>query len=151
MIHLAPVTSENLDVCVRLKVEPNQQRFVATNVFSLAQAYVNPDTAHPYAIYNDEEMVGFAMLGIDDKIKEYEIWRFMIDSQFQGKGYGRAALVLLIDHMKSRGVHELYLDHAPDNDAAAHLYGSAGFEPCGYCEDGSVLRKLTLSLKEEDA
>ena len=144
MVHLKPVTTENFEACIRLYVEDSQKSFVATNIYSLAQAYVNPKTAFPYAIYNDDELVGFAMLCIDDEQNEYEIWRFMIDAKFQGKGYGRAALMLLIDHMKSLGVKALYLDHAPDNAAAAHLYGSAGFEPCGHCEDGAVLRKLML-------
>ena len=62
MISLRPIDSSNYRECIELSVEPDQQRFVASNLQSLADAYVWREAAEPYAVYSDDEMVGFALL-----------------------------------------------------------------------------------------
>lgn len=63
MVHLKPVTKENLDAVLRLKVNDNQKRFVSSTAESLAQAYIYTKTAFPFAVYSDEIIVGFIMMG----------------------------------------------------------------------------------------
>ena len=53
----------------------------------------------PYVIKNDDEMIGFIMMSYckadlkeATQKDEYCVWRFMIDEQHQGKGYGRASV-----------------------------------------------------------
>ena len=62
MISLRPIDSSNYRECIELSVGPDQQRFVASNLQSLADAYVWREAAEPYAVYSDDEMVGFALL-----------------------------------------------------------------------------------------
>ena len=62
MISLRPVDSSNYRECIELTVAPEQERFVASNVQSLAEAYVWREGAEPYAVYSDDEMIGFALL-----------------------------------------------------------------------------------------
>ena len=48
MVRLKPVTGENLDEVLALKVHESQAGFVSTTAESLAQAYVYPETAFPF-------------------------------------------------------------------------------------------------------
>jgi len=57
-VTLRPITEENYDECLNLQVADNQKDFVATNQYSLAQAWVFYETAHPSAIYADDVMAG---------------------------------------------------------------------------------------------
>ncbi len=82
--------------CLNLNVSEAQNAFVASNMFSLAQAWVYYETAYPFAIYSDDIMVGFIMLGYYEKKSIYNIWRFMIDEKYQRKGYGKATLLLAV-------------------------------------------------------
>ena len=63
MVELKPVTKENLDAVLKLQVEDRQKGYVSTTAESLAQAYVYSDTAYPFAVYSDSEIVGFIMMG----------------------------------------------------------------------------------------
>ena len=47
-------------------------------------------------IYWNELVVGFLLLEIDKDEAEYFIWRIMIGQQYQGRGYGRKAVEVLI-------------------------------------------------------
>ena len=60
MISLRSITRDNYLECMRLKVAPEQEGFVASNAFSLANAAYVPGCT-PLAIYADETMVGFIM------------------------------------------------------------------------------------------
>ena len=61
-VTLRPLTRDNLWAVVDLKLHPGQEAFVADNIDSIANAYVEP-TFIPLAIYADDELVGFAMYG----------------------------------------------------------------------------------------
>ena len=41
-VSLRPITQKNLNECISLKVTDCQQNFIASNVKSLAEAFVNP-------------------------------------------------------------------------------------------------------------
>ena len=109
MFELRKITGNNYDECLNLKVSDAQKNFVASNIYSLAQAWVFYNTAYPFAIYADDVMVGFVMMGYDKEKNIYDIWRFMIDEKYQGKGYGRAARYLAIEYLKKDfGVKEIF-------------------------------------------
>jgi diamine N-acetyltransferase len=59
-ITLRPITPDNWELCINLKTTDEQQHFVATNLYSLAQAKVFPECI-PLALYYGETMVGFLM------------------------------------------------------------------------------------------
>ena len=50
-VSLRPITPENLDECISLKVADHQKGFVAPNIYSLAEASVSPNY-HPFGIYD---------------------------------------------------------------------------------------------------
>jgi hypothetical protein len=54
MIELKEIKEENFRECIRLNVSESQKNFVASNVYSIAQAYIHYGSAFPYGIYQDE-------------------------------------------------------------------------------------------------
>ncbi len=134
-------------------------KFVAPNSISLGQAYVtlvnNELTPIPFAIYNDDVMVGFIMMSYvkeeqDEDIDEdiYEVWRFMIDVKYQGKGYGRASLLKAIEYVKTMPygkANKLLLSYVPGNERGSNLYASVGFVETGDISHGEVVMSYDLT------
>lgn len=128
-ISLGPITNDNVVPVIELMFKPEQKGFVSTNAKSLAQAYVNPHWT-PLAIEADGVPVGFAMYGDDEDGRAWLI-RYMIDGAQQGKGYGKAALRLVLDRMRAGGAETVYLSCDRRNETALRLYEAFGFAPNG--------------------
>jgi len=161
MITLRPIAilDDNMRECIELKLTKEQQEFVAHNVVSLAQAYAMSQEdviskAVPYAIYANDTMVGFIMYGYftkdyDDSYGEdhYYFWRFMVDIKYQGKGYGKAALLQLLDEIKSKPHGEAeycYVSYEPKNVGAKEMYDKLGFAETGQIIDGETVSRLKI-------
>ena len=137
MVRLKPVTGENLDEVLELKVHESQAGFVSTTTESLAQAYVYPETAFPFAVYDDQTIVGFIMMGYYEAKQYYTLWKLLIDKRYQRQGYGRQALEQGIVFLKETfRVKEIYTGVIPENRAAKELYHSVGFAETGLFENG---------------
>ena len=64
-------------------------------------------------------------------VNNYLIWRFMIDKKYQKKGYGREAMRLALDFIRTFPCGEAdycWLSYEPGNEVARKLYASFGFE-----------------------
>lgn len=143
-ITLREVTKETVRVVCNLKVRPDQERFVAPNAISIAQAYFEPH-AWFRAIYADETPIGFVMLYDDAEKPEYLLWRYMIAGEHQGKGYGRRAMGLVIEHVRTRpGARELLTSYVPGEGSPGPFYHSLGFVDTGEVDDGENVARLTL-------
>jgi len=147
MIELRKITKDNYDECLKLQVSDEQKNFVAPNVYSLAQAWVYYETAYPFAIYADDVMVGFVMLGYYAERNIYNIWRFMIDARYQKRGYGKSALQLSIKYLvKEFNADEIFTSFEPNNIVAEKLYVSVGFNRTGEIEDdGEIVMRLDIN------
>lgn len=131
-VSLREVTKENLLPVLRLKVAPHQERFVAPNSISIAEAHFDPEIAWFRAIYADETPVGFLMLEDRPDRPSYFLWRFMIDQRFQGFGFGARALELLIDHVRTRpGATVLSTSCVPGEGGPGPFYEKNGFSYTG--------------------
>ena len=145
-IKLEPITDENREAVLALSVREDQP-FVAPNDYSLKEAEEtnreHPGVARPFAIYADERLVGFCMFAFDpedeDEDGRYWLWRFMIDKNEQGKGYGQAALSEIIRYFKENGADRLFLSTGPDNELGLHIYHKAGFRETGVIEGDEVV------------
>lgn len=140
-VTLRPVTVHNWERCVHLRLLPAQATGVASNLYSLAEAYVQPNCI-PRAIYAGNHMIGFAMTEFVDSIGAYNIPRFMIDVDWQGAGYGGAALFAVIQALKSEHAQApILISLVPENVVARRLYERHGFEDTGQQLHGeTVLR-----------
>ena len=162
-IRLVEVGADNFDDLIGLRPFESQYRFVADNMYSLAEAYANISDgryAKPFGIYRGDEPVGFPMIGYDicdeeaDRekfpllVNNYLIWRFMIDKKHQNKGYETKAMKLALDFIRTFPCGEAgycWLSYVPDNEVARRLYRSFGFVeapemPEGWDEIPAVLK-----------
>jgi diamine N-acetyltransferase len=144
-VRLEDVTARNWRAVARLKLAPEQEGLVASNLYSIAQSKFDPD-ARPRAVYAGKELVGFLMYDVgDDKTREAAIYRFMIDRKHQGKGYGRAALARALEEIKAlRGITKVSIGYMPENTVAKPFYASFGFVEVGKDEDGEIIAELKL-------
>jgi len=145
-ITLTPVTRENWHICINLKVHPDQENFVASNLYSIAEAHFNPDWV-TLLIEADGTPVGFAMIGPDQtgSMGRYYIIRFMIDAMQQKRGYGRAALQALIQHLQQvPNCHAIALSYVPENSVAAALYQAVGFVPTGELDEDEIVVQMVV-------
>ena len=71
----------------------------------------------------------------------------MIDRKYQNKGYGKEALGLALDFIKSLpcGKAEYcWLSYEPENDIARYLYRSFGFVETGEMDGEELIATLKL-------
>ncbi len=119
--------------------------FVAENVYSLAEAWLSKGDMMPYAIYNDDTLVGFIMLEKEYKEGGLGILRMMIAEGHQNKGYGKESLKLV---MNDPTYHEnydfIYLYVVPENERATYIYKKAGFYETGEVEEGENVLQFDL-------
>jgi diamine N-acetyltransferase len=122
---------------------------VAPNAVSIAEASFYGE-AWFRAIYDGEVLVGFVMLYDPTLVKnpdepDFFLWRLMIDKAHQRKGLGRAAVKLLIDHVRTRpGAKKLLVSHMSKADSLGRFYRSLGFIYTGQEEEGEKVMALEL-------
>ena len=139
-LRLEKLTWDNYDAIINLHVSREQRDFVARNKDSLAHACVRMldegKPVFPFCIYKGKKPVGFIMIGEEPSAEwflrnSYYIWRFMIDKRYQGNGYGREAMKLALDFIRTFPAGEAtycWLSYEPTNEVARKLYLSFGFE-----------------------
>lgn len=149
MIEFKEIDESNFDQIIEMSIKDEDKTFVAPNVKSLAQAwlYRNDNDVFPYAIYYNHNLIGFILLDIDIEEKEYMIWRMMIDQEHQGKGYGRASILKVIEMSREHpDCDHLIADYVIGNNKMKYLLESIGFKEVGKQEDCNevIMRMETL-------
>lgn len=143
----AEITLRELDSAagrhiMRLRVAPSQLGFVAPNTVSLAEAGLT-DEVITRGIYADDKAVGFAM--VSTRNRHYYLWRFMIDQGSQGRGYGRRAMELIIDLVRTLpDARQLFLSFVKAPGGPGPFYESLGFRETGEVHDGEHVMMLEL-------
>lgn len=130
-LRLKKVCDENYKEVLNLHVAKGQEGYIETTRECLQEAE-ELSLWRPVGIYDEDRLVGFSMYGLF----EYEgnkgrVWldRFMIDEAYQGKGYGKKSLDLLICQLdKEYDYDEIFLSIYEDNVNAIKLYESVGFK-----------------------
>ena len=95
-VTLQPVTGENWNALIKLKVRDDQVNFVASNLYSIAESQFGyEDEGHwdyyPFGAYVGDDPIGFVMYCFNYDHSRFQafVMRLMVDEKFQGKGYGR--------------------------------------------------------------
>lgn len=146
-IELAEITPENLGAVYDLAVGPGQDEFVASNPWSLAQAYAERHRAWPRAIVAGGTVVGFLMLLFDPDDEDgrpFHVWRLMIGADYQGRGYGRAAMALAVEECRRRGATELFTSWVVGDGGPEGFYLALGFEPTGEWDEDEKVARLAF-------
>ena len=160
MLRIEKINGKNVWEILKLRVSESQKEFVAANDVSIIEAYTTITAngfAFPFGIYDGKTPVGFMMIGYDsadywedapDIAREnYSLWRLMIDENYQKKGFGREAVALGLDFIKSFpcGKSECcWLSYEPENEVARQLYRSFGFVETGDMVGGEIIAVLKL-------
>lgn len=85
------------------------------------------------------------MLGYYESRKQYTLWKFFIDKECQGKGYGKEALKQGITYLTEQfKVKEIYTGVSIGNETAKCLYKSLGFAETGMVENGMEELRLCI-------
>jgi diamine N-acetyltransferase len=149
-VELREVTGDTVRAICRLAVAPSQRRMVAPNAVSLAEALFAPNAWYR-AITADGVPVGFLMLSDDPDgalnggVPQYFLWRLMVADGYQGRGYGRRAIELLVDHVRGRpGATELLVSWGQGDASPEPFYLGLGFERTGEVLDGEIVGRLRL-------
>jgi diamine N-acetyltransferase len=152
MPEIRPVTKENWNELIKLKVREDQKNFVASNLYSIAQAQFGDEyeghwDLHPFGIYEGDTPVGFLMYGLNfthPKQQAY-IQRLMVDEKYQGKGYGRFGMEKMLDIFRlDERIKEVSISYEPENEGARKLYASLGFVETGEIVEDEVVAVLKL-------
>lgn len=147
-VSLKPITRENLFDVLNLEVKPEQRNLVATNARSIALANYSENVFFK-AIYADEIPVGFIMLADPGKFgsnpARYFLWRLMIDQKYQGNGYGKAALDLLVEYVRTRPNAEyLYGSYHAEELGPGKFYKRYGFEDVDEMNGNEQVMRLKI-------
>lgn len=147
MISFRKITEDNFAAIIQMK-RPDGEKFVASNAYSLAQAWLYREAGdvYPFAIYHEETPVGFMMLDEDLEERSLVIWRIMFPEEYQNKGYGTQAIKQIIQLAKDSGKYDfILLDYVPENEIAKHVYEKLGFLPTGeIINNGEIEMKLVF-------
>ena len=159
MLHFEEITNRNLMAVCRLRVREDQRPFVADNMLSLAEAFATRNEGHtalPFAIYDDDTLIGFVMLGYgtigdeeEPEIAEgnYCLWRLMLDAPRQGKGYAKPILDWVTAYVRSfpcGPAKYLWLSYEPENAHGREVYRRYGFRETGEFCGEEIVAALAL-------
>lgn len=161
MLSLQRIDGRNVWDILKLKVSKEQQSYVAGNNVSLIEAYISKTEngqIFPFGIYKDDVPVGFLMIGFgtdsswDDAPaiaqNNYDLRRLMIDIKYQGRGYGKEALNLALEFIRTfpcGRAEYCWLSYEPENKVARDLYRSFGFVETGEKDGEELIAVLKLA------
>ena len=160
MLKLEKVNGKNVWELLGLSVSEDQRSFVAGNDISIIEAYTAVTAngyAFPFGIYEDETPVGFLMIGfdVDDDWEDappiakgnYNLWRLMIDQAHQKKGYGKEAVALALDFIRTFPCGKAdycWLSYEPENTGARKLHRFFGCMETGEKDGEELIAILKL-------
>lgn len=146
-VRVLPITGEDVNPLFGIEVTDAQDRFIAPNAITMAQARFKVG-AYDFCIWDGDTRVGLLAVidmaehddleeGVDDPNAVY-IWRLLIGAEFQGRGYGKAAIAFAEDWGRARGRTLAQIQAVEDNAAAIGIYQSCGYVLTGVKVDGEM-------------
>lgn len=103
-ISLLAITKDNWRDAAFLTTDPERanpldQQWIASNAFSMLQAIY--DKVWDCRLIMAEDIpVGFVFYGYWQEKDRYLLCRYMIDEKYQGKGYGKQALSIVVEQIR---------------------------------------------------
>ena len=146
-LRIIPVNEQNELHIRNLKVKNEQVDYIETTSQCLDEA-LELSLWKPVGIYDQVTLVGFAMYGLwQNEGVQGRVWldRFLIDENYQGKGYGKIALNLLVKLIfEEYQCAEIFLSLYEENLKAITLYQKQGFFFTGEVDEHGekVMKKI---------
>ncbi|HFI0214132.1 TPA: GNAT family N-acetyltransferase [Streptococcus suis] len=133
MIGLELVSKENFDAVLQVRIADADERKVASVEYSLAQAWLYREEGHllPYAVKSGQKVVGFVLLAIQED-KSYYVWRLLIDSHYQNRGYGKEVIRQVIGLARENpSCHTVTMNYVIGNHKMRYILEKFGFQSVG--------------------
>ncbi|MDX8353123.1 GNAT family N-acetyltransferase [Cognatiyoonia sp. IB215182] len=135
-----PVTGADVVPLENITVHPEQDRFIAPNIVTIAQARFETG-AYDFCLWDGDTRVGLIALidmaehddreEIDDPEAVY-VWRLLIGKDFQRRGHGKAAMDFAEDWARKRSRRCVQIQAVEDNVAAIAMYQALGYTLTGH-------------------
>ena len=143
MITFKKIDETNYRDCFELYTPEQNTRSVDSVIWSLAEAFVNYADSRPFAIYNNEILIGYILINISDN--HYVIVNMLIDYKYQSKGFGRQAVAVAINYLKNTyNATQVSIPLDLDNIKARSFWESLGFKASRNIEDGYLFMRLSI-------
>ena len=139
-----------------LRLAPGQDQYLNAmgEIFEEADAEQRA-MPRPWAVHDAATgaLVGFAMISDDipqpmddDLVGPYYLWKLLIDEPFQGRGYGAATIIAVVDYLGTRpGADVLYTSCADGPGSPRGFYLRYGFTDTGRIMWGENVLALDLT------
>ena len=143
-LHFKSVNAENRREVEGLTVFSEQAGFIESVSECLREAD-ELELWRPVGIYDSDTLIGFAMYGYFPEPAPGQLWldRLLIDKRYQGKGYGKQAVLSLLDRaawyilacmriipMQSSSINRLVSGLTGNTIARGNISWSIIFERC---------------------
>ena len=128
-LHFELVDRDNRKEIENLTVFSEQSGFIES-VSECLQEADELELWRPVGIYDGHTLIGFAMYGYIPEPVPGHLWldRLLIDKKYQGKGYGKQAVLALLDRLHTEYSSDaVYLSVYESNFHAIRLYQQIGF------------------------
>lgn len=134
-----PVTGADVVPLENITVHPDQDRFIAPNIVTIAQARFETG-AYDFCLWDGDTRIGLiALIDMAEHEDREEIdapdavyvWRLLIGKDFQRQGYGQAAMAFAEDWARKRGRRCVQIQAVEDNAPAIAMYQSLGYALTG--------------------
>ena len=138
MLKLVGINENNWLEARALSVREGQVGFLDSALGIIARGYVYRDArARVIGIEHDGTLVGLALVkDLDEEPACYDLQQFMIDSRWQGRGFGTEALGLILAELATERKYDcVEVCVKRDDTAALRVYEKAGLVDTGYVDE----------------
>jgi len=147
-LRLEELSARTIVAANSLTLRPGQEQFVTPVSYSIADAYVNPNTSWPRVVLDGDEVVGFIRGNFDPESDQEEfrscVWRINVAAEAQGRGVGRFAVNGLAEEARRRGFERLTAIWEPGEEGPERFFTNLGFEVIGETQYGEKIGALHL-------
>lgn len=154
MIHLEKIDRSNWREATFVSTDPQHkcpldEEWVTSTAFSIVQAVFEPEW-DCRLILDDDTIIGFVFYGWWEEKNAPLLCRYTIDYDHQGKGYGQAALPVILRELQQQyDCSGIYLTLEKENHRAVHIYEKFGFRATGEQDEGEDIYYLPLENTNE--
>jgi diamine N-acetyltransferase len=145
---LEELSATNAVAANGLTLKPGQEQFIVPPSYAITEGDMNPTTAWPRVVIEDDVVVGFVRANFDPENSHEEfrscLWRINVAAEAQGKGVGAFAVHGLADEARSRGFSRLTVLWEPGDTGPGTFFTRMGFVEVGTSQYGEVIGEMKL-------
>jgi len=143
---LRPAVDADVDALAAIVAEPEVGRWWGDyDAERIRRDHLEDTRSETFAVEVDGRIGGLVLVAEEeDPDYRHAALDIGLATAFQGRGLGREALRVVIDHLvTARGHHRFTIDPDVDNERAIRCYRAVGFKPVG------VMRQYSRAVRGE--